>query len=215
MTGHDLDAVLASIDGALADGELPDAMRWTPAPETVEDAGDPYTEDRWSPLTTLRGEIRYPWPRPVDSVTGQPTPYQWGRGPVPERVGARCSIVPVFPTRPLTMPEAVAYALRAEQHRDDYERSLEQLRDLFAPAAEAIAGLVDTFGKIAADVGMRFSELVEALAKLSRDPRQPIPPPRRLRDEDPKAYALALRQARGTGPDRQVQHRPRPRRHAQ
>jgi hypothetical protein len=162
----DLDAVLASIDGALADDDLPDAMRWTPNPETVNDAGDPYTEDS-APLLL----------------------------------------------RPLTMPEAVAWSFRAEQSREDYAQALADLRAVFEPAAEAVAGLVETFGKIAADAGLRFSELVEAIGKAARDPWQPIPPPRRLRTEDPRGYALALRQARSTGPDRQVQHRPRPRRH--
>lgn len=182
MTG-DLDAVLASIDGALADGELPDAMRWTPDPETVEVTGDPYTEDEDDPLGSpiLRFVTR-------------------------ERMRERIVL------RPLTMPEAIGYALRAEQSAEEYERSLERLRAVFEPAAEAVASLVEAFGKIAADAGLRFSELVDALGKVTRDPSQPIPPPRRLRGEDPRAYALALRQARSTGPDRQVQHRPRPRR---
>jgi hypothetical protein len=163
----DLDAVFASIEGALADDALPDGMRWAPGPETVTDAGYPYTEDPYTPVL-----------------------------------------------RPLTIRGAYEWTLRAEQSREDYERALTGLREASTAAAEAIAGLVDAFGKIAAEGGLRFSELVDALSKASRDPWQPILPPRRLRGEDPRAYALALRQARGTGPDRQVQHRPRPRKHA-
>lgn len=163
---RDLDAVLASIDGALADDDLPDAMRWSPKPERVEDAGAPYAED----------------PRPVLLL------------------------------RPLSLPEATRLAVQAEQSREEYEANLQALRELFAPAAEAMAALVESFRSIAAESGLRFAELVDAIGKLGANPHAPIPPPRRLRDEDPRAYALALRQSRGTGPDRQVQHRPRPRR---
>lgn len=182
MTG-DLDAILASIDGALADADLPDAMRWTPTPGTVDDAGDPYTEDRHSPLI----------------LTGRPQLMP----------GAPAYMQPV---RELTLPEVMRLAVQAEQARNDYEQALANVRAVFAPAAEALARMVEAFGKIAADAGLRFSELVDMLGKAARDSWQPILPPRRLRDEDPRAYALALRQARSTGPDRQVQHRPRPRR---
>lgn len=177
MTG-DLDAVLASIDGALADDELPDAMRWSPEPGTVEQ--DPR-------LLRFDGSI----------VPQPPQEYE-----------------ELLVLRPLTMSEANAWALRAERSPAEHEEALRQLRELFAPAAEAIAGLVDAFGRIAADAGLRFSEVIEAIGKAtSATEHLSIPPPLRLRTEDPKGYALALRQSRGTGPDRQVQHRPRPRRH--
>ncbi len=48
------DATLAAIDGALADVDLPDAMRWSPTPADVDDAGVPYQEDEdltWTPWT--------------------------------------------------------------------------------------------------------------------------------------------------------------------
>ncbi len=198
MTG-DLDAVLASIDGALADDELPDAMRWSPEPERVEDAGAPYAEDRGFPvIPTRRGGVRFTVPE------GWTPP----RGLAPSVVIVDDPIV----WRPLSLPEATRLALQAERSREEYERNLQALRELFAPAAEQLGRLVESLRQIAAESGLRFAELVDAIGKLGANPHAPIPPPRRLRDEDPRAYALALRQSRWTGPDRQVQHRPRPRR---
>jgi len=51
----DLDGVLAAIDGALADDELPDGMRWAPDPGAVEpDGAAIYAEDTaWLPRDRL------------------------------------------------------------------------------------------------------------------------------------------------------------------
>jgi hypothetical protein len=67
---RDLGPILAAIDGALADDEFPDAMRWSPEPETVDDARAPFDgETVWVGPDERR-----------DPVTGRPTPYRWGRG---------------------------------------------------------------------------------------------------------------------------------------
>lgn len=112
---------------------------------------------------------------------------------------------PALAVRP-TPPEAFALSLRAVQPVEEYDRALRQLREAFAPVVEAATRLVEEFGRAAAEAGLRFGGLSDTLAESS--------PPRWLRDEDPKAYALAARRARGTGPDRQIQNQRRPRRHA-
>jgi hypothetical protein len=226
---RDLDAVLASIDGALADDEFPDAMRWSPEPETV-DAPEPYDGDLvWQPeqryeqagpILTLPAGYRpaRPWTeqanadplgdliratealrrRGVDPVTRRPTPYRWGG-----HENARCEVRPVFgglPVDHLIVDELflVDPAHRAEvaaRREEEARRIVRQLGEWFAGVAEAVSSTVEQIGK--------------AFAAIVPRPE----PPRTLRETDPRAYALQLRQSRGTGPDRQVQRQHRPRRH--
>lgn len=78
---RDLDAVLASIDGALADAEFPDAMRWSPEPATVDDAPEPYDGDLvWQPPqryeeVDLLGRSA-PWGDPLGCIVADP-PRPW------------------------------------------------------------------------------------------------------------------------------------------
>lgn len=95
---------------------------------------------------------------------------------------------------PLLSPEQVA-------------RTVEQVASL----GEALRPAFETFAKLVEEVGGSLAQAVEALRPALLDDSR-IPPPRTLRDTDPRAYALELRRTRGTGPDRQVQHRPPPRR---
>jgi hypothetical protein len=53
---QDLDAVLASIDGALADEAMPDGMRWSPAPEKVTDAAVNLYDGECVPIPPQRHE---------------------------------------------------------------------------------------------------------------------------------------------------------------
>lgn len=144
------DAVLASIDGALADAEFPDAMRWSPEPETVDDAPVPYDGDLvWQPpqryepgdwvreydrdhpipwMTTRRGGIRY-GQTPDLVIVDDPIefPTRVVESPAGPLVGYGCAIRPIE-WRPLAMPEAIALALQAEQSAEEYEQALQRLR---------------------------------------------------------------------------------------
>lgn len=58
------DAILASIDGALADEELRDGMRWSPEPHTVTDAPEPFDGSLvWQPEQTYEpvGDLARRW----------------------------------------------------------------------------------------------------------------------------------------------------------
>jgi hypothetical protein len=160
VTRDDLDAVLASIDGALGDYSVSgDAMRWTP--------GDPEALPEWQPL---------------------------GRGAfVPSFADAVCAASDVA-----LAEQRVRVVFRVD------EGALERFRETCRQAGARFADLVEALNPVMQKLGEVFAQL--------RPPG--VPPPPALRATDPRAYALALRQSRGTGPDRQVQHRPRPRRHA-
>lgn len=96
---------------------------------------------------------------------------------------------------PLLTPEQIAAA--AEQ--------VAALREALRPAFETFARQIEA-------VGGSLAKAVEAIRPALLDDSRIPPTPRSLRDTDPRAYALELRRTRGTGPDRQVQHRPPPRR---
>jgi hypothetical protein len=76
------------------------------------------------------------------------------------------------------------------------------LAPVFRQIVENINTVFDALAAVFEQIGRTMSDVGTALFP-------PAPPP------DPIERALWLRQHRGTGPDRQVQHRPRPRRHAQ
>jgi hypothetical protein len=92
----------------------------------------------------------------------------------------------------------------------DPERAQEAMRQLgeqWLALVEAFRPMFDAIGQ----AGAGFAEQIrEAQHKVDRT-SSPLPPRDSLRDTDPKAYALARLRARGTGPDRQVQHRRPPR----
>lgn len=83
-----------------------------------------------------------------------------------------------------------------EVMRQRIEAFAEQLGATMEAAARCLADTAAAYGTALADV---HRSLVDAGVL-------PEPPP-----EDPRERALWLRQHRGTGPDRQVQHRPGPR----
>lgn len=274
---RDLDAVLASIDGALADEEFPDAMRWSPEPEAVDDARAPFDgetvwvgpEERSSTydetldydpalpistrnfplIPTRRGGIRFPrppagviprgmmpdllilddpipWTEPASdplgdvlraaerrSSTWRPAPIgrvtrieeteeglaaggtlDLGLGDPFAHARARCSILPVF-------PDADVYLVDPAHRAEVLAARREEALRVFAQLGEVVQQIADTFVTTAEQIG-------KALAALAPRPE----PPRSLREADPRAYALQLRQSRGTGPDRQLQRQHRPRR---
>jgi hypothetical protein len=72
------------------------------------------------------------------------------------------------------------------------------------PFAPVFRQLVDNVNAVFEALAPAFEQLGRTLGGLL--PEQP--------PVDPVERALWLRQHRGTGPDRQVQHRPRPRQHS-
>jgi hypothetical protein len=164
---RDLEAVLASIDGALADAEFPDAMRWSPEPEQVED------------LPVLRFDGR---------------------------------IVPQPPQRYEAVPEAWAVLVRGGS-----PAALRILGELDDPAVQAairfsfeetVRRLTETLRPVFERIGRFTQELARIASTYQQARLLPAAPP-----ADPRECALHAARHRGTGPDTQVQHRPRPRRH--
>jgi hypothetical protein len=157
-----LDGILSAIDGALADAEFPDAMRWSPEPVTAV-APAPFD-----------GELVWQPPQRYEHVDMDLT----------RRIDEAFLVDPAHRAE-----------VRAHQ-RQEAQRIARSIGEWMTDAAEAFVSIGEAIGK--------------AIASLV--PSAP-PPARSLRETDPMAYALQLRQARGTGPDRQVQHEHRPRRH--
>ncbi len=153
---RDLDTVLASIEGALADAEFPDAMRWSPEPERVEHAGVPYTENSWP-------------------------------------------LLPIF-----DRSDAFG-AFSAEYSRDLQRRQAEAARQAFDTLGEYLRSWSEACSEACRSASEQLTGWHKALREADVLPAEP--------PTDPRARALWLRQHRNTGPDRQVQHRPRPRRH--
>jgi hypothetical protein len=90
---------------------------------------------------------------------------------------------------------------------------------------EAQAALRESFERMAYLVGQTVAEVSRAFAAAAAVWRAAMPDLDRIRDHlvdagvidrplptDPRGRALELRRRRSTGPDRQVQHRKRPRR---
>jgi hypothetical protein len=95
----------------------------------------------------------------------------------------------------------LALALDDPEVRARLEEGVRQL-------AEAIGATVEAAARALAEAIEAYRPLVESTYATLRDAGVlPEVPP-----EDPRERALWLRQHRGTGPDRQVQHARRPRR---
>jgi len=78
----------------------------------------------------------------------------------------------------------------------------------------ATVSLSETFERFRTHVLPAVEHLHHEFACVMRAPGgRPTPLDRELRDTDPRAYALQLRQTRGTGPNRDVVRQHRPRRH--
>ncbi|MDP5182160.1 hypothetical protein QOZ88_05885 [Blastococcus sp. BMG 814] len=206
--------VIDAIDGALADEDLPDAMRWSPEPAAVEDAGRPYTEDPFPTLTGIPFGLEHRRARPV--VIGRPR--QQGRG---------VWIAPAGTSSPILFDEArewsghlvddvplITRAALAVRAAEDHARAEQALRDLMTAAGEAVEQLIDRFRGMAEAMGQTLPQLVETLQKLATTETRHRPPPPQpdLRRTDPRGYALQLRQSRGTGPCRDLTRQRRPRR---
>jgi hypothetical protein len=92
---------------------------------------------------------------------------------------------------------AVIEALESPEAQAALRESFERMAQL---VGETVAEVVRAFGAAAAAWLAAMPALREALSA-----ELPLP-------EDPRGRALELRRRRSTGPDRQVQHRKRPRR---
>jgi hypothetical protein len=202
---EDLDSTLAAIDGALADAEFPDAMRWSPEPETI-DAPEPYDGElvwqppqRYDPVrdTALMRMIDQQVVRSIQPVVvlSTPSPVQAVSRVIArsQRRGPTADLA-LFDETFLVDP-AHREEVRAWQ-REEAQRIVRSLGEWFTDVAEAFSSVAEQVGKAVAAIRLT-----------------PDAPPRPLRETDPRAYALQLRQARDTGPDRQVQRQHRPRRH--
>ena len=186
MTTDRTDHVLAAIDGALADYELGDAMRWSPAPEEVTGAPPArYTEDPW-PYTG--GERTRLWvDEPGDPLAEIPD----HRVAVPSAHGiwqmscgseiATVDAADAFARAHLHwelhgrrgLPDAVAVeAARVHLHLEGYREAWSEMRDrLLAAIPEEIRRLVDT-GPDAAPVDRRAAAL-EARRNRNTGPARP------------------------------------------
>jgi hypothetical protein len=99
------------------------------------------------------------------------------------------------------------------QRLDDPEVQA-HLRESFEKFSRAVGTTIEQAARLTADaiaaytsaIVPAYDSLRELLATAGAIDR-PLP-------DDPRERALELRRRRTTGPDRQVQHRPRPRRHA-
>lgn len=166
--------VLRAIDGALADEDLPDAMRWSPDPGSVTDASDCiYAEDR--------------------------------------------TAFPVIPARlPASRPRFATFPPGLEVHTE--ERAGEILL-VIAPDEATARRLFEQMSDLARQVGESFREVATAMAGVMDSMRPALERAGLLEDPGPDRVAQPFERAlwakarQGTGPDRQVQHRPRPRRH--
>lgn len=170
-----VEGVLAAIDGALADEEWPDAMRWSPAPGSVTDAGAPYTEDRELPLFTApRGGIRHLYPPAA--------------GPL-EVYTARTDTEVLVVLAPDVRVAREAFAAMGE--------AVGAVFAAIGPAIEHILGALEGVGRAAVAAGIHPD----------------VPPDPAAQPFERAMWHRARLGRYGTGPARQVQHRPRPRRH--
>jgi hypothetical protein len=97
----------------------------------------------------------------------------------------------------VTPPEVLAEALTDPAVR-------ERMAEPFRQVGELLRGFTEVFASLAEHAQRAARSLGEALRDAGVLPEEP--------PADPRARALWLRRHRGTGPDRQMQHRPRPRR---
>lgn len=270
----DTDAVLAAIDGALADPELPDGMRWSPEPEQAADPAalafdgetvpQPpqayeraaldralHSEDPWARIERVRvapgraliDGVLYPPADQGSEWVGVAQPRQQGRASLslhgsglsmsiggqpweelrerarswdPDSVAAAASTVSGLAIRAASEAQAQAFYEAVRQRASSSPLSLSEVLALSLVTdpegtAGALAGIWE-------EIARAFAPVAEAIAAAARDLGRALQAARPLAPEpaeaeDPRARALRLAQQRGTGPDRQIQHRPRPRRH--
>jgi hypothetical protein len=226
------DAVLAAIDGALADEALPDGMRWSPEPEKVTDAAvnlydgecvpippQAYEQPEDFPLIpTRRGGIRNPSLPRSNHASGLAMDYNRApaRGEVVQRDGWRF-VDNRYPPEPVTCEHlAQAFApppdlLLVEEHGPGTvtvrRATAEDIARLFEPA---IVAAVEAFRPLAAAV----MEAARAFGEASRSlvPAPPAAWRAAATEEQRRDAALAHRRALGSGPPRpgpEQSHAPR------
>lgn len=220
---RDLDAVLASIDGALADEAMPDGMRWSPAPEKVTDAAVNLYDGECVPIPPQAYErARRPpdeWLSPLAGprVTVSPPRSNHASGlamdrPAPARwvdVGStdyRPEVLLVEEHGPGTVTGRRATA-EDFAHVTVRRATAEDIAHLFEPA---IAAAVDAFRPFAAAV----MEAARAFDEASRSlvPAPPAAWTATATEEQRRDAALAHRRALGSGPPRpgpEQSHAPR------
>lgn len=239
--------VIRAIDGALADDEFPDAMRWSPDPSSVTDASTPFDgshvtvgedlEERFPVIPVLlpRGRPGFRGGMvPSHVIVDDPirTP---ARGEVVQRDGWRMVDNRYLPEPATAERIAGAFGVREDVagmaailgptftrvvtvHEDDgsltliLEPDTERLEAAFAQVVEQAQRMSEVMGvafrRVAeafSAVGSSLQPLLERAGLIEDQGPDPI--------EQPFERALWHKARQGTGPDRQVQHRPRPRRH--
>lgn len=197
------DAVLAAIDGALADVDLPDAMRWSPAPGQVYDAGWAVYDGECVPLP------------PQDYEQVEPPPDDWISPPVGPRAAVRISehaagLATDHERRPYMGPDCVQ--LHHGRCDNPYGICLCTCHDhpsraLVAPprpgrspedSAAALRSIRQVFDRVAEELVPAVRALREAIGQLQIPdllPAKPAPTDRRV-------AALEARRRRHTGPPR-------------
>lgn len=225
---RDLDGVLSAIDGALADDEWPDAMRWSPEPEQVDDAALPFDGQHVTVGTDLAGrdsDLLVMHHATRGGVRWGATPGGMYRGPLVVDLDRRWAPITV-PRQQGPAPDGgvldVPLVSRlAVAHAAQHDRDLARLREVLAldPAQLArmgrlVAELGDAMRVAAAQVARTLADLAESLRPI----REQLVDAGVLPDEgptDPRERALWLRRNRNTGPQvPTAQAARRPRRHA-
>lgn len=190
---RDLDGLLAAIDGALGDADLPDAMRWAPNPEQVEPDGAPiYAEDTaWAPITTRRGGIRYELREPVEPELRAHGLVEVVLGPTPiERLAARQRVIDradadrarahaarvrgrrhptprgPAPDGQLTLDAPLVSQL-AVRHAADHEAALAHLRGVLNASPEQLARMGDLMRDLGLGLQRAAVEVAKALTTLA------------------------------------------------
>lgn len=261
MSADRTDHILASIDGALADAELPDGMRWSPEPEAVKGAPAPFDGTLvWQPPQRYEQTPATPPAPPLESLLDgaefaavlppAPTPAALIERLLADGDLPRRPIEPVFSDHRPPLALDINWSLRAEaglaaavaapgpesaairaaseaEARRTYQRLRVGLMSRDRPPSMRevlLLRMLDNPQETAAAINRAFEQLIEAvrpvveqvgrsLGELARAFQGAIPggPQPTPAAEDARARALRLRRERGTGPDRQLQHRPGPR----
>jgi len=201
--------VLDAIDGALADDEFPDAMRWSPAPETVDDAPAPFDGSLvWQPPQRYESEV----------AAAVPFSHQLHCSIVHEyldrtpscQCGAldRAALTYVGSRRP---PDRLSFAPAGTPPAAVAEwTEIGHLVDEVAFMPWQVGLLAEVFGEQFPAVGGFLSRLFTVSAEALAQPAADAP-----HAEDPRARALRLRQHRTTGPRRPSGQQARPPRRLQ
>lgn len=237
MTSDRTQHVIDAIDGALADDEFPDAMRWSPEPEVV-DAPAPFDGSLvWQPpqryeLGALQRHVLTPDLEIVDETSTWRATWAEPALLSPEEVA---DLQQRMRSRSLwLLPERVTVAPYQERSRAEDEWTIRRQRQWgqspapsaiqFAPFSpdptqvaaiseqlgQAVAALTEWAERAAELVGMTLTEWQRNVLEVALADSRPMAP-EAPQLEDPRARALRLRQERSTGPSRDLTRQRRPR----